>query len=223
MKNAPCIYLLEPGNPLIDQYSHVLAQLYNDETPTLNLNVPAGEVEAGNVAEIQQLLMAMQHHPQLIGKMLFSINFNFAEITGSELFVPEQHWKTNPVYYRWFQELIEVPFILFFIADEDARFYALAADILEDGEVDAITDQSDGRTCITFSIEQTKIIEERLFNACCSLLLYCSGSGFNPKIYIEGVMALMNASFKYDDIADTCTELIHGSAPAFVVKRKDAA
>lgn len=207
MKDTPCIYLLEPTDPAIEKNSDLFLHLHREDAPTLDIDVPVSDVEAGNVAGIQHLLMAMQHYPQLIGKMLFSFNFRFTEVLNSQLYIPEMHWKTDPMYYKWFQKLIAIPFILFFIADEDARFYALAADILEEGEVDVVTDSRDGRVCITCTIEQTRLIEERLFNACCSLVLYCSGSGFNPKIYIEGVMALLNASFTYNDVEETSSEL----------------
>ena len=218
MRDSSTFYLLEPHNPVLDQYRDLFTQLRNQDTHTLDLVLPFCDVQAGKVGTVQQLLMALQHHPHLIGKMLFSVNLNFTETENSNEYIPETQWKTQPAYYTWFQKLVEVPFILFFIADEDARFYALAADILLQEEVDAVTDKSDGRTCVTFTREQTAKLEERLFEACCSLLLYCSGSGFNPRIYIEGVMALLNASFKYDDVENGYNKLVDKGAFSLVRK-----
>jgi hypothetical protein len=222
MKSLQPIYMIQRGDARLNEYRPVFDQLDDNEIHTLNIEVSPIDVEECATGGVQEMLMCLQHYPHLVSKMLFSVNFKFREGDNDENVIADEVWKNDPKYYKWFQEMMGTPFVLFFIADEDARFYALAADILEAGDVELEFDQEDGRTCVTFTREQTTKLEARLLKASCALLMFCHGSGFNPKIYIEGVMALMNASFKYDDVMEAYQAQLE-SYFSLQLKGKDAA
>jgi len=192
--------MLAPGDPNIEANREVFERMSEAENHTLRFKVTLDDVREGRCASIQTVLMSLQHYPHLIEKMLFCLEFDFVEDEDSTTRIPDEEWKADPMFYHWFQKLMGTPFMLFFIADEDARFYSLMADLITSNEMEATEVQRDGRTGFTLNQKQAETVAHRVFFSCLNLLQFCLDSGFDPRIYIESVMAWLNAPFTYDQL-----------------------
>jgi hypothetical protein len=200
MKQRDDLYMLPVGDPHIKANRNVFEVMANAENHTLRMRVLLEDVEEGRCGSIQKLLMSLQHYPHLIEKLLFSFEFDFIEDDATQIEIPVETWKSEPVFYHWFQKLMGTPFVLFFIADEDARYCALMADMITSGELESEVDPRDGRTGVTFNEEQGRKIVQRVFNACLNMLQFCHYSDFDPRVYIEAMMASLDVQFTYDEL-----------------------
>ncbi len=201
MKPHTYVYLLPQNHPTVLEYADFWKPAYDPSVHTLTLQVLASDVQAGNCGGVHEIIIALQHQPQLIEKLLFSIGFEFVDDVTDEK-IPEEAWKADPIYYEWFFKLMSIPSIHFFIADEDARAYSLLADLINNENAEVIPDVNGGRSQIGFAAKEGNIILRRLFKSCVHLLVYCHNCDFNPQIYIEGVMALYDAPFSYQEVLD---------------------
>jgi hypothetical protein len=193
-------YMLPIGDPAIEANRELFTKMEAAETHTLRFKVTLDDVKAGRCGEIQRVMMALQHYPHLIEKMLFCLEFDFVEDYETEIAVPEEAWKGDPMFFHWFQTMMGTPFMLFFIADEDARFYSLMGDMITSGEMEVSEVGNDGRAAFTPDLKQTETLNNRVFFSCLNLLQFCHGSGFDPRIYIESVMAWLSVQFTYDQV-----------------------
>jgi hypothetical protein len=212
MKNtiAP-FYFLTPGDPSISNFRNVFASFNNPATHTLALDADIRMVEAKDVAMVQQIILALQHYPHLIHKFLFCLKFTFTNLEEDNYRIPETIWKKDPIYYEWFQKMAEIPFMLYFIHDEDARLYSLMGDIIATGKVKAEETKS-GKPAFTFTPDQLDLLHNRLFHACLSLLVFCHGSGFDPGIYVRGIIASFDEPFTYEDVlCEYAKDVLKGS------------
>ena len=200
MHNTP-VFIEVPGSPKVLQYHNVFEAFENSDTHTLTLNVLENYVREGAVAMMQELIVALQHYPHLIERFFLAIEFNFTEIEDSEIYFPESYWKQEIDYYKWFFKMSNLPIVYFFIRDEDARFYCIAGDFLaeQDVQVKGGVDRA-GRAEVTFNAEQSRVLANRVFNACWFLLIYCHGSGFDPRSYIEAMIAVFDFEFTYEQV-----------------------
>ena len=197
MKNANIpVYIIPQDAPQINQYKGLFEYLLLPENHTLTLTVQQDMVFEGEVMMLQDIISTMQHYPQLIEKMLLGIELKFTEIEDSEIYFPDLYWKRQVEYYRWFNKMFDMPLVLFYLHDEDARFYCLAGDMLAEQSVTTTGAQdSGGRSEINFTRDQALILVQRLHNACWLMMVYCHASGFNPKSYIEAMIATFSFDF----------------------------
>ena len=191
-------YIAPPHDSLIKQYEHLLTSFELENKDTLILEMPEDLVEKGSVSAITDLLKALQHKPNMIEKMLFSFKINFTE-TGTGLPFPESYWKSNPGYYRWFHKLAQAPLAMFFLEDDDCRFYTLAGDLLADGTLE-VKDECERKQLVLFTGESLQTLMQRLFDACWWMLIYCYASGFDPKVYIEAMLADIDLPLTYEEV-----------------------
>jgi hypothetical protein len=191
-------YIAPPHDSLIKQYEHLLTSFELENKDTLILEMPEDLVEKGSVSAITDLLKALQHKPNMIEKMLFSFKINFTE-TGTGLPFPESYWKSNPEYYRWFHKLAQAPLAMFFLEDDDCRFYTLAGDLLADGKLE-VKDEGERKHLVLFTGESLQTVMQRLFDACWWMLIYCYASGFDPKVYIEAMLADIDLPLTYEEV-----------------------
>lgn len=200
MHNTP-VYIAPIDSPDVVQFRDVFAMYENTEYHTLTFDVHQDLVKQGEVAMLQELIIALQHYPNLIERFLFAIDFKFTEIEDSDIVFPESYWKTDPDYYQWFFKMSQLPIVIFFLSDEDARFYCLAGDFLaaKDVIINGGVDKW-GKTEIAFTGEQVQVLMDRLFNACWFLLIYCHGSGFEPRSYIETIIAAFDFDISYEQV-----------------------
>ncbi|MDB5247571.1 MAG: hypothetical protein JWQ40_1965 [Segetibacter sp.] len=205
-------YFLAPGNPVIAKYRKVFESFNEPQNHTMVLNACRKMVEAKDVVMVQQIVLALQHYPHLIHKFLFCLEFTFTVVEDGDEYISEQHWKNRPAYYQWFRKCMELPFMLFFIHDEDARFYSLIGDVLASKDVRHVQNGKAGYERFKLSDEQMQLLQDRLFHSCLALLVFCQGSGFNPGIYVQGILASFDAVFTYEDVlSEYAKDVLKGS------------
>jgi hypothetical protein len=209
MKDPAYIYLVPPADPLVKAYESVWETMKDPANHTLNMQVMLSDVTEGNIGGVQEFLITLQHHPDLIEKMLFSFNFSFVD-DDTDVEIDEAVWKNDPIFFEWIQKLMIMPFAHYFIADEKARTYSFIHDLMDadDAEINSETDTKDEG--INFSSETGNIIVRRIYESAVSLLMFCHNCDFDPKIYIEGVMALYDVPFSYEEVLAGYKENLDG-------------
>ena len=123
-KNEP-IYFLPSPNEILENWIQPFEMFVKPETNTVIINVQPEAVDNLAVAMVQEFGMVLQHYPELIDKFLFSVHLKFQQIANSELYFSEEEWKSNPKYFRWFHRLSAFGVMLFFLHDNEARFFSL--------------------------------------------------------------------------------------------------
>jgi len=199
IKETP-FYVVPASEPFLRNFDELFVRFAEGETDTLVLSVEKEMVENGEVAHLQELIMALQHQPHLIEKMIFSLNIKFTEIKDSELYLPEMYWKGDIEYYKWFRKLGSSPLMMFFLQDEDARFYTLAGDLLAENKLMVEPGDSNRKGMVSIADEALQEIMKRLFYSCWWMLVYCHGSGFDPRPYIEGLLADLDLPLTYEQV-----------------------
>jgi hypothetical protein len=63
------------------------------------MNIHKDCIHNGEVAGLQQIILALQHQPQLNEKILFSLEIKVTEVADTE-----EYWKTDPAFLRWFNK-----------------------------------------------------------------------------------------------------------------------
>jgi hypothetical protein len=203
--NIEPLYFLEPADPAIERYRNIFETYTTPEHQTLALELNEEIVRNKDVDMIQKVVMALQHYPHLIHKFLFCLKFSFTMSKDSGTYVQETDWKKDPLYHQWFRKLAEIPFMLFFLQDHEVRLYALMGDIITEGNIQ-IDELVDRNLASMFTPQQLQVMQDRMFNACLSLLVYCQHSGFNPEIYAQGTLASFDAVFTFDDVVSEYTK-----------------
>lgn len=201
MSNQPKPFYLVPANePFLRSFDALFTRLAEPEMHTLIMEVHTKLVDAGDVAGLQQVIMALQHQPHLIEKMIFALDLQFTEVEGSQLFIPAEAWKGDATYMHWFRKLADSPVMLFFLHDEDARFYTLAGDILAENQLEVKEGDLKGTQMVALEGEHLNQVIQRLFNSCWWMLIYCHGSGFDPEPYIQGLLADFGLPLTYEEV-----------------------
>ena len=194
------IYLVPKGDEAIKQWKHAFELFAAPYKHTFTIDVYEELVEGKHVAMVQEMISVLQHYPHLIEKMLFALEFKFTEVEDSNLYLPDECWKADPRYYRWFAELSKLPIMVFFINDEDARYYTLLGDMLADGSLSVGPLDKNERSQVSVEGKEWQQFLGRLFNSCWMMLLFCHNTGFNPEPYIQSLLADLDMSQLWDDI-----------------------
>ncbi|MEP7229186.1 MAG: hypothetical protein ABI691_02975 [Ginsengibacter sp.] len=198
-QNQKPVYLAPASEPFIREFDETFNRFANKDMHTLVVTVDTDSVYGGHIAMLQHLLMALQHQPHLIEKLLFCLDIKFTPIEDSGIHIPESYWKSDAAYYRWFHKLSASPLMLFFLNDEDARFYLLAGDMLADNLLHLVpSEKGKGMACL----EGDELMEvlHRLFAACWMMLIYCHGSGFDPEPYIQSLLADLGLPLTFEQV-----------------------
>lgn len=193
-------YIVPADEPFLKNYDALFTRFAEPEMHTLTLEVYTRMVETGEVAGVQQLIMALQHQPHLIEKMIFALDLKFTEVEDSQLYIPDEIWKVDTSYLYWFCTLANSPVMMFFLHDEDERFYTLAGDILAKNELEVKESDFKGKQMVGLEGEHLNTVMQRLFNSCWWMLIYCHGSGFNPEPYIQGLLADLDLPLTYEEV-----------------------
>lgn len=205
MNKQEPLFLIPPQDPIIQSWDDVFHKLEqsNDE---LVFTVNPTNADEGQVAFIQQMVMALQHRPHLIERMIFSVKFKFMLVDDVPVEVSEQEWKMRREVYSWFFEMSLLPVMIYFINDQDARGYCLFGDILASGDYNYQDEPGGHHKTIEFTEDQAQLIMDRLFHSAWAFLMYCHNTGFNPDKYIDALLADFNMPFtvaevrkKYDE------------------------
>lgn len=187
------VYLIEPGDELINKFRTQWGMMASSERNKLVLNVPAFMVQKGEVAMLQQLVMQLQHFPKMIEKWLFSIELRFADAASIPL--QEADWKGVPEPMRWINTMMSLPCIIFFLEDRDVRAYALMGDLLADKKLEV-----QGARKVAIEGENLVLLCNRLYDACWFFHLYCHNTGFDPRMPIEALLAEFDLPVTYEQV-----------------------
>jgi hypothetical protein len=198
METPVYIYFAPPSDPLVKQYEKFWETVKDPAVHTLTLQVAWSDVEEGNVGGVLDYLITLQHHPDLIEKMLFS--FDFSLVDEDEMEIDETVWKNDPVFYDWIQKLMVMPLAVYFIADEQARTYFFLHDMMDNDDAEINEETATKNEGVSFSSETGNIITRRIYDSSVNLLMYCHNCDFDPKVYIEGMMASYDVPFSYEEV-----------------------
>jgi len=188
-KEQQPLYLLPPSDSLITDFASNYGMLADPANHTVTISVPKEVVLEGETGMIHELILALQHYPGLLEKLLFSIDLSFRTEYGTEM--PEEEWKGIEVPVRWVHSFIALPCVYFFLKDHDARSYVLMGDLVFDGKV---TPSAEG-DYVKVEGEALEILAERVFNICVFFMLYCHNTGFDPSATIEQTLTEMDLPF----------------------------
>jgi hypothetical protein len=215
------LFLVKPGDPVIEKYRETFENTAEKPDNNLVLTVGPDVVRDLDLGMMHELLLALQHYPGVIEQLVFGIDFNFLMMEDLDIKLNEMEWKTQPAYYRWFNKMGESPAAIFFIKDSDARFYSLAGDMMADGKIKSRKEPGNNKYISLIPDEgQLKIIFDRFYHGCWFFLMYCHGSGFDPKIYIEALIAEYDMPFSYKDVKEKYKEDVEKGIEFRVKKKK---
>ena len=199
MSKKQPLYLVPPDSDIVQNWKRNFQKLEQSQD-VLVFTVNPTIVDEGQVAWIQQMVLALQHHPHLIERMIFSVKFKFMLVDDVPVELTENEWKMKPEIYRWFHGMSTLPIMVYFINDQDARSYCLAGDIFASGNFTYQQEANSKQLTIQFTMEQLQVIADRLFHSAWALLMYCHATGFNPDVYIDALLADYNMPFTAADV-----------------------
>lgn len=189
------IYLVAPNDKLITQFAATYGLLADKTNNTLVINIPPEVVVQMQNAMVQEIIIALQHFPRLMEKMLFSIDFRFTNEFGGEM--EEADWKGMEPPVRWINGFSTLPATYFFLADHDVRSYFLMGDLVFDGKVKVEEDN-----CAKVEGEALDILGNRVFNTCWFFMLYCHNTGIDPTPHIQRMLDEMNLPITMESIRE---------------------
>lgn len=197
-KNRP-LFLIPPKDAIVQNWKSAFQKLEQSQD-TFVLTVNPTIIAEGEVAFFQQMIMALQHHPHLIERLVFSVDFRFMLVDDVPVEVSDDEWKRRREVYRWFFKMSSLPMAVYFIRDQDARGYCLFGDLLASGNFEH-GDGTDGPNgSVGFTGEQMQLIANRLFHGAWAFLMYCHSTGFNPDPYIDALLADYDMPFTAADV-----------------------
>jgi len=193
-KELSPIYLVAPDDETVDGFASTYGMLAHKANNKLSISVPTEVVKQGENVMVQEIVMALQHFPHLMEKMLFSIDFTFVNEFGGEL--GEDDWKGIEQPVRWFNGMSSLPCTYFFLADRDARHYFLMGDLVFDGKVKPTEDGE----MVGLEGEALDMLANRVFNVGCFFMLYCHNTGIDPTPHVQRMLDEMQLPISVDDI-----------------------
>ena len=183
------LYIVPKKDPIVKRWKDAFELFSEAQYHTFHISISEEMVKTKEIIGVQQMITALQHHPHLIEKFIFAVHFRFLEIEGSDLTIPEKCWKRDPAVYLWFCEMGKMPLLLFFINDEDARYYMLLGDMIADGSLPMRPVKNSVRSEVKLEGEDWQVFLNRVFECCRMMRLYCHNTGFDPEIYIQSLLA----------------------------------
>lgn len=204
------LFFTDRHDPNLAPYHDLIAEFRANDGKVLNLRVPPETVRTGDISMLQLLVLAAQHHPDVLERLFFGIVFEFedpdANIPGTLL--DELGWKGDPTVQRWFARLQElVPCAVYFAQDHEARFFMLFGDILNrDRDELTFRPTASGRDqMIGIEGEQALTLFNRVIYTSILLLHFCRPTGLVPQVAIEALLAEFdleeNTGWNYERVA----------------------
>lgn len=190
----PSLFFSDRHDPDLASFHELLDQIRARPQDDFLMCVSPDIVADGETTMMLQLVAALQHHPDLIDQLLFSIHFQFEidEITGT-CFTGDS-WKDEDDIQYWFAQMAKrTPWSVFFLHDNDARTYAFLADIREaSGEEIELQPGRGAHASMVLTPKQADILCNRVLQACELMLHFCRPTGIDPQPAVEALMAEFN-------------------------------
>lgn len=191
-------FFVQPDDPIVGKCGKLFEMMAAPDMHTLNLDVPPEVVDGEEVAMLQEIMMALQHYPHLIDKMLFAVKLRFTQIADSKLYFQDSDWKGDPKYWRWFHKMGSFPLVFFLLHDNEARLYTLIGDMMADERTDYKQEKGSKHGYIGLEGKQAEAMYERLHTACWMLLMFCHNCDYDPKPTIEAILAEYDLGLTYE-------------------------
>ena len=190
---APAAFFTDRHDPTLAPYHALLDQLAVTPPPQqLTLVVEPGIVRAGEVTMFHFVVLAAQHHPALLERLLFGIELRFEHPNLPGERADEATWKSDATVQRWLARINQLlPWAVYFAPDHDVRFHMLFGDILN-RERDALEIQKShrpGENAVGIEGEQAAKLFNRIIEASVTLLHFCRPAGLVPQVAIEALLA----------------------------------
>ncbi len=198
--DAPRYFIVPTDEIIADNYDFI-TQLAAFGIHNVSISVPVEAVNMLDTTFIVELVLSLQHFPKLLDRCMFSFEIKFTEIEGSEIFLTDDQWKGMAPPMQWFHKMSEVPFIIFFLQDPDARAYFLMGDLFSNAEIKPEEEQ-DNEQGQLFKLEgeMLQTVVERLFNSCVMFMLYCHNTGFDAQPFVEILLAEHDMGIPFEAI-----------------------
>ncbi len=210
--NPTPIYLRRKSAPEVRQHRDVLQMVAQQKSGLLMGGVTPEVVRENIMASIQDLVMATQHYPEALEALIFGLDIGFQYTAEDPTPMPEYDWRGHAPVARWIHQISSrLPILLFFLADNDLRFYALAGDLLADEAIpfsDAPEEEvpfpvPKGHRAFTFPPPVAEELAERLYIASYLMHIFCHGTGVDPEPYIHALLAeYYFTGLNYEDIRE---------------------
>lgn len=191
---APAPFFTDRHAPQLRLYHEALEEMTAADSRGAELQIESADVRSGDVTTVQFLVLAAQHHPLMLERLLFGIQllFEHPRPTLPDELTDEATWKSDPTVQRWLARVNQLlPWAVYFVQDHDARFYMLFGDILN-RERDALAFRplKNGHDqMVGIQGEQAQQLLERIVRASIFLLHFCRPAGLVPQPAIEALLA----------------------------------
>jgi hypothetical protein len=198
-------YFIPPTHPSFEDWMRVYKPVFEiytaNRTKTINYKVDPAVIESVQTLRMNEVIMMAEHKKEWIESIIFGINFEIKQISGSDLYYGIEDFLTNAKIARWLRRLGETfPITCFFLSQWEGRLGSIAGDIFIKKEPDIVNESGNGGFMTT--AEEEKEIQERVWQASKLFMHYCYGTGYEPKQAIEAVLAEFNAVFEYEKVAE---------------------
>jgi len=138
----------------------------------------------GYVSSMFNLIIAMQHYPEVAARMLHNIDLHFVgdSAKGSGQQVVATAYQAQ--YLAMLGNQHALPVTTFFLKSRQHRYLAIKGDILAHRS--------------TIGKKELGVIRDRVFNASRHLMYYCYGLSIESRPYVEELMDLLKVTFPYE-------------------------
>jgi len=114
-------YMVQPDHLMVQRFIAEHGSLADKENTLIKMGVAPSVVETGEPTMVLELVMALQHFPRLMEKMLYKFDFVF--LTAYNTPLDEADWKGKDGPMRWIHLHSTLPSLYFFLSDQDVRHY----------------------------------------------------------------------------------------------------
>lgn len=190
------LYLLEPGSKQIASFPQNYGLLASPAYKKFIFSVPRSAILSRDTTMIEELILTLQHYPKLIEKWIFAVEIQICN--DDDIAMDPDDWKGYGPPMLWFHAMYNLPCSIFFMSDADTRGYVLMGDILANDQLQ----QSEDGEQVALTGETLEKVRQRMFHACWFFLLYCHNTGFDPKPYVEALLADFDLFIDYEQIKE---------------------
>lgn len=189
------LYLMDPKDSMVQNFVASYGLMADRANTSLVIGISPDVVQEKQVFMVQEIVLALQHFPRMLEKLLYSIDFAFKTEYGSDM--EAEDWKGQEMYVRWFHGFSTMPAVYFFLADHDARSYFLMGDMLYDGKV-----QLEGEHRVRVEGEALDELANRVFHIGHFFMLFCHNTGFDPTPPIQRLLDEMQLPITIEAIRE---------------------